>query len=197
MVHKLMDKSIGNFKVIIKVLISISLLTLAFVFGIFFNRYDVLLQQNRTNINFNKDLNAKIEAKLIETHSTQYIEKPVTEIKYVERIEKEHVNLRNFVNLEELINWLDAQKSSTTYDLSTPHTNLDCDDYADELQRKALDDGYIMSFQVIDAEKYNDLFEMFSISPDTLHAINLVLIDNSVYYIEPQTGEIQFAAHLD
>jgi len=38
---------------------------------------------------------------------------------------------------------------------------------------------------------------MFSISPDTLHAINLVLIDNSVYYIEPQTGEIQFAAHLD
>ncbi|HEY95005.1 MAG TPA: hypothetical protein G4O15_08720 [Dehalococcoidia bacterium] len=192
-----MDKSIGNFKVIIKVLISISLLTLAFVFGIFFNRYDVLLQQNRTNINFNKDLNAKIEAKLIETHSTQYIEKPVTEIKYVERIEKEHVNLRNFVNLEELINWLDAQKSSTTYDLSTPHTNLDCDDYADELQRKALDDGYIMSFQVIDAEKYNDLFEMFSISPDTLHAINLVLIDNSVYYIEPQTGEIQFAAHLD
>jgi len=65
------------------------------------------------------------------------------------------------------------------------------------LQRKALADGYVMSFQIIEPDKYNSIFESSKLPPNSLHAINLVLIGNSAYYIEPQTGEIVFAANLD
>lgn len=54
-----------------------------------------------------------------------------------------------------------------------------------------------MSFQIIEPDKYNSLFESSQLPPDTLHAINLVLIGNTAYYIEPQTGETVLAAYLD
>ena len=182
---------------IIKILSAISLLVLGFVFGTIFNQFDMVVPQNTTNANLNTALNTKIEVRQIETQRAQYIEKPVTEVKYVERIKTEPVNVHHFSSLEELTNWLDSQNNITTFYLCNDDIILDCDDYANELQRRALEDGYIMSFQVIDAEKYNDLFEMNSIPLNTLHAINLVLIDNGAYYIEPQTGEIRFASYLD
>jgi len=60
----------------------------------------------------------------------------------------------------------------------------DCDDYALELQKRALKDGYLMSTTIIEKE-------------NQLHMINLVTIGNEVYYIEPQTDEIWFYAYRD
>ncbi|MDO8568238.1 MAG: hypothetical protein Q7R57_05930 [Dehalococcoidales bacterium] len=54
-----------------------------------------------------------------------------------------------------------------------------------------------MSFQIIEPDKYNSLFEGAKIPLNTLHAINLAVIGNNVYYIEPQTGEVVLAAQLD
>jgi hypothetical protein len=181
-----MDKSIFSLQTVNKGVIFCSLLTLAFFLGSNFNQNETLLQKDIPNTDLNRDLNAKIEVKLVETHTTQYVEKPL-----------EQMNLRNFFNLDELRKWLDTQQCLMSYYLYTTHTDQDCDDYANELQRKALEDGYLMSFQIIDAEKYNGLFDVHPIPVNTLHAINLVLIDNNAYYIEPQTGEIRLAAYLD
>lgn len=181
-----MDKSIGSLQTVIKVVILCSLLTIAFFLGSSFSQSETLLQKDMPDTDSNRDLNAKIEVELVETRSIPYIEKP-----------EEQINLRNFSNLDELREWLDVQQGLVSYYLYTTHIDQDCDDYANELQRRALEDGYLMSFQIIEAEKYNDLFDTHPIPVNTLHAINLVLIDNNAYYIEPQTGEIQLAAYLD
>ena len=65
------------------------------------------------------------------------------------------------------------------------------------MQHKALADGYIMSFEVIERTEYNKLFENELSPGQSLHAINLTIIDNNVYYIEPQTNEVVFVAQLD
>ena len=151
-----------------------------------------------TNTNLNTGFNPTVEARLVETHTVQYIEKPVTEVKYVERVTRVPVELRNFRDLEELKQWLaDVNTNTTTIYFQRPDVTIDCDDFALSLQQKALADGYVMSFQIIEPGQYNSLFKMGKLPPNTLHAINLAVIDNSAYYVEPQTGEIVFAAQLD
>ena len=65
------------------------------------------------------------------------------------------------------------------------------------MQHKALTDGYIMSFEVIGRSEYNALFKNKLSRSQSLHAINLVIIGNDAYYIEPQTDEVVFVANLD
>jgi len=150
-----------------------------------------------TNTQLNVGFQPAIECRLVETHTVQYVEKPVTEVKYVERVESVPVELRNFSNLEELEQWLENNKNVTTVRFQSPDTIVDCDDYALELQYKALADGFIMSFEIIGESEYNALFNTSLPTSQSLHAINLAIIDNSVYYIEPQTDEVAFVAHLD
>lgn len=154
--------------------------------------------QSPTNTNTDTKLNTgfspTVEARLIETRITQYVEKPVTQVKYVERVKMMPVELRDFDDPEGLRKWL---TTTTTIYFKRPELAIDCDDYAVTLQRKALADGYIMSLQVIEPNRYNLLFERGKIPTNTLHAINLVIIGNEAYYIEPQTGEIVLAAQLD
>jgi hypothetical protein len=138
-----------------------------------------------------------VESKLVARHTTEYIEKPVTTIKYIERVSSEPVELRNFYDLDELKHWLTNAESETTVHLQSPDSTIDCDDYALAFQQKALEDGYIMSFEIIAEDEYNALFRNPLPSGQSLHAINLVIIGNSAYYVEPQTGEIVLAAHLD
>jgi len=76
-------------------------------------------------------------------------------------------------------------------------SKLDCDDYARSLQDKALQDGYIISFEVILSAEYNSLFKEKRIPAGAIHAINSAIIGNEVYYIEPQTKEIVFVANID
>ena len=150
-----------------------------------------------TNTQLNVGFQPAVECRLVETHTVQYVEKPVTQVKYVERVRNVPVELRNFSDLEELKQWLEGRKNVTTVRFQSADTLVDCDDYAYELQQKALADGYVMSFQIIEPDKYNGFFESGKLPPNTLHAINLVLIGNTAHYIEPQTGEVVFAAYLD
>lgn len=76
-------------------------------------------------------------------------------------------------------------------------TKFDCDDYARSLQDKALQDGYIISFEVIRSAEYNSLFREKKIPIGAIHGINSAIIGNEVYYIEPQTKEIVFVANID
>lgn len=147
--------------------------------------------------NTNPDYSLGVKCQVVETHTVQYIERPVTEVKYIERIKNVPVELRNFSDLNELKQWLADKSNVTTFHFQSPGTTVDCDDYALELQYEALAEGYIMSFQVIGESEYNAIFKTPLPPSQSLHAVNLAIIDNSVYYIEPQTNEIGFAAYLD
>ena len=175
------------------------LLVLAFATGarfvqpVYESRADV-----DTGVKINTGLSPTVEGRVIATHTVEYVEKPATEARYIDRVQLVHVELRNFTDLNELEQWLEGGEDVTTVRFQSEGILApDCDDYALELQRKALADGYVMSFQIIAPEQYNNLFQNGKLPPDVLHAINLVIIGNSAYYIEPQTGEIVFAAHLD
>jgi len=151
-----------------------------------------------SNTNLDVSLQPSVQCRVVETHTIQYVEKPVVEVKYIERVEKVPVALHNFSDLEELKQWLvNVKTTTTTIYFQSPGVAVDCDDFASTLQRKALSDGYIMSFQIIETGKYNSLFQNSKMPANTLHAINMAVIGNNAYYIEPQTGEIVFAAHLD
>jgi hypothetical protein len=178
--------------------IVIGLLVLAFCIGARFAKTTYEPQTTiNTNANIDTGFGPTVESRVIATHTVEYIEKPVTEVKYMETVQRIPVEIRNFANLENLRQWMESRKDVTTIHFQSSDTIIDCDDYALELQQEALADGYVMSFQIIESDKYNSLFESSKLRPNTLHAINLVLIDNSAHYIEPQTGEIVLAAYLD
>ncbi len=101
------------------------------------------------------------------------------------------IKQREFASLEELKKWL-AEKSVTksifffvTPDGTQASSNkYDCDDYALDLQKRALEDGYLMSASIIEKQGQQ-------------HMINLATIGNDVYYIEPQTDEVWFYCNRD
>jgi len=111
--------------------------------------------------------------------------------------------LRYFHDFDELEEWLKNIPALDTAPDADGKKNdkrvkpFDCDDYAMKLQEKALNDGYIMSFEVIHPVEYNAIFKQKRIPTDAIHAINLVIIGNEIYYVEPQTREIVFVAYLD
>ena len=183
---------------VVKTLIIIGLLVLAFNSGASFAQSTYEPQTIvDTNASINAGFGPTIESRVIATHTVEYVEKPVIEVKYVDRVTSVPVELRNFTDLEELKHWMESRKNVTTVRFQSADTIVDCDDYALELQQNALSDGYVMSFQIIEPDKYNSLFENSQMPQNTLHAINLILIGNGAYYIEPQTDEIVFVANLD
>ncbi len=101
------------------------------------------------------------------------------------------IKQREFASKEELEKWL-AEKAagkSIFFFVGPDGTNVssdkyDCDDYALDLQKRALNDGYLMSATVIE-------------KGDKLHMIDLVTIGNDVYYVEPQTNEVWFYCNRD
>ncbi len=182
----------------IKTLVAVVILAILFSTGVVFSQaYSAPQITINTNTDINTSISPTIESRVIETHTVEYVDRPVTVVEYIERVKSVPVELGNFNNLEELKQWLEDTRNVTTVRFQSTDTLVDCDDYALELQQKALADGYVMSFQIIEPDRYNSLFEGGKLPPDTLHAINLVLIGNTAYYIEPQTGEVVFAAQLD
>ncbi len=180
-----------------KTLIGIVALSLVFCIGAHFGQTTSAPQTTtNTNTNLNTSFKPTVETQPVETLTVQHADRPVTEVKYVERTKRAPAELRNFNNLEELKQWLENNKNVTTVRFQSPNGTVDCDDYALEMQQKALADGYIMSFEIIGESEYNVLFKT-PLPPNTLHAINLVIIGNDAYYIEPQTDEVVFAAQLD
>lgn len=183
---------------VVMTLIASGVLFLVFCIGTYFGQSSSRLQTTReASPNINTSTGSVVQARVIETNTVEYVEKPVTVVEYIELVRRVPVELDNFNNLEELKRWMEGRKNVTTVRFQSADTPVDCDDYALELQQQALADGYVMSFQIIEPDKYNTLFEHSKLPINTLHAINLVLIGNTAHYIEPQTGEIVFAAHLD
>lgn len=151
-----------------------------------------------TKANINTNITPSVECRVVETNTVQYVEKPVTVVEYIERVKRVPVELRSFSNLEELKQWLvEVGMKTTMVYFQSPNGTVDCDDYAIALQQLALADGYLISLEVIQTSEYNGLFKNSELPPHSLHAINLAIIGNDAYYIEPQTGEVVFAVHLD
>lgn len=139
-----------------------------------------------------------IECQLVSTQTIKYVEKPVPVVKYVDRVIKVPVNLQNFHDVDQLKQWLSRESGSiNTVYFQSPDDCIDCDDYASTLQQMALSDGFLLSFEIIGAEEYNRLFQELVLPPDSLHAINLAIIGNRAYYIEPQTNEVALATLID
>jgi len=105
--------------------------------------------------------------------------------------------VRTLVEYVDLTQWLNDAMKVTTVRFQSPDDEIDCDDYALAMQNRALSDGYIVSFEVTGRSEYNMLFNTQLPQSQSLHAINSVIIGNNVYFIEPQTGEVTFAVHLD
>ncbi|MFC1934749.1 PleD family two-component system response regulator [Chloroflexota bacterium] len=96
-----------------------------------------------------------------------------------------------FSSKEDLEKWLAEDDAETTLfrfvvddGTEVSSDEYDCDDYALALQRRANKDGYQMSVTII--RKHGQL-----------HMINLAVIGNDVYYIEPQNDEVSFYCNLD
>ena len=192
------NKRTNKTVMVIKALVAVVILAILFSTGVVIGQA-TSAPQTTTNTNTNLDTSFKptVETQLVETHTVQYVDRPVTVVEYIERIKKVPVELRDFNDLEELKQWLENNKNVTAVRFQSPNVTLDCDDYALEMQQEALADGYIMSFEIIGESEYNVLFKTPLPPSQSLHAINLVIIGNDAYYIEPQTDEVVFVAQLD
>jgi len=139
-----------------------------------------------------------VRCQLVERCTVQYVDRPVAVAESIERVQGIPAELRDFSDLEELRQWLIAVDANiTTVYFQLPDAIVDCDDYALGLQRKAFADGYIVSFEIIGRGEYATLFKSDLPPGQSLHAINLAIIGNNAYYIEPQTNEVVLAAYLD
>ena len=133
------------------------------------------------------------EPQVMVDHQTvsRVVERVVYEPVEVEKVIVEQVEvskeLHCFESLDELEQWLSGVSIFAS----------DCDDFAIELQSQALKNGYILSFEIIYPSEYNSLFKQKRLPSSIVHAINLAVIGNEVYYIEPQTHEVVFAVYLD
>lgn len=169
----------------------------AYCIGSGFISFSHRLPQGENAVQPSQVLKPTIEARLIGTHTVEYVEETVIKTEYVDVIRHVPVELRNFSTLEELKQWLNEKNQPASIRFQQNNTLSDCDDFAVELQQKALADGFIISFEIIKGIEYNELFITRLPTEQSLHAINLSIIDNDVYYIEPQTGEVVHAAYLD
>jgi hypothetical protein len=106
-----------------------------------------------------------------------YIEKPV-EVEVVKEIPRQ---LNYFISLEELKDWLKKDKTNT---LVASYPNFDCDDYAYELQQRAIKDGYIISTE-LDWKEHE------------YHMLNSVRIGKDIYFVEPQDDTVSFHVSRD
>ena len=109
-------------------------------------------------------------------------------------LEEIAANYSYFDTVEELRLWLaeDDTNEWIFIDLSANQSIgaatgidvYDCDDYALQLQRRALASGYVMSAVIVERNGSD-------------HMINSCIIDRKIYYIEPQTDEIWLYSSLD
>lgn len=120
---------------------------------------------------------------------TVYVDRPVEKIveKVVEKevqvevIKWENIYARQWESLDQFKQWYEDLDFRLL--LPSPYYVMDCDDYANRLQRLALQQGYSVS-QAITRDKHYAGIKVTEFTG--LHAGNLVLIDNAYYWVEPQ-----------
>jgi len=101
------------------------------------------------------------------------------------------IEQREFSSKEELEKWLAEDDTNEHVYLFMDDEGIarrsdkyDCDDYALQLQRRAAESGFLTSVTL-------------TRKGGRPHMINLVTVDNDVYYVEPQDDEVSFYCHLD
>ncbi|MEE8419038.1 MAG: hypothetical protein V3S02_02890 [Dehalococcoidales bacterium] len=116
----------------------------------------------------------------------------IKEVTVIVEVEKKLAyEFREFEDLAELTDWLEKNRlptvivadSSGSANLLNPESSgsYDCDDYAEDLQRKALKQGLLMSQQlVLNGRVYG--VRVSSITEP--HMGNLAIAGNDIYYIE-------------
>jgi len=184
----------------------LAMLTLVFCAGGYLNQVNSKAQAVTEHevqtkiIEIEKEVYIPVE-KIVEKEVYIPVEKVIEKEVYVEKVIVKSVEipqpLRHFQDLDELERWLGNEVFKIQFNVANNETEKDCDDYAIELQERALRDGYLVSFEVIHPAEYNTLFKRNRLPNGTIHAINSVIIENEVHYIEPQNHEIAFAAYLD
>lgn len=134
-----------------------------------------------------------VEPRVVYSERPFYIPYPYP----VERVVKETVTvevertIREFASLEELTTWLSENSLLDEWEPSWT-----CIDFARTLQDKAIEDGFIMSFDIIYTGEYNLRFHEKTLEPGVCHAINSAIIGDKLYYIDKGTGEVAVGARL-
>ncbi len=122
---------------------------------------------------------------------TEYVYEEV--IKEVEVIREIPIGLRQFESEAELVGWLEKDRvDSTFFFIGSTEFLGDCDDYALALISHARKDGYDIHLQFEKSYRCLDTGRIFK-----NHVLNLTIIDNGIYLIEPQTDEFWLVAYLD
>ena len=177
-----------------KLLISISLVLIAliilasgFYFGVDWAKDNIVTEQ------VEKETVITVPT-YIEKPQYEIVEKPVyivrpvyeiVEIPVVEEITKwRNIYPRQFESVEDFVEWYETQEFTLLYP-SGDYT-VDCDDYAEMVQRKALEQGYAISQALTWNGQYYDMKVNNIFSG---HVGNIVLIDNAYYYFEPNPEE--------
>lgn len=116
-------------------------------------------------------------------------------------VSKSEIELRDFESIEELETWLEDDDTDSHIILIADEEGYVsfegvCEDYAIQLMDRAIADGFKMSFYVMDRQEYYQHFKKWT-PKGRLHAVNLVIIGNEIYLIEPQSDEYWLKAYLD
>ena len=110
------------------------------------------------------------------------------------------VHLQPFQSLQDLKNWLGISHVDHAVMLKETGGKLqpyDCDDYALRLARDARRDKYELWVQIIIGEyKHPDTGKVL-VKRGKAHALNMAVIGNECYFIEPQTDEVWRVAKVD
>lgn len=109
---------------------------------------------------------------------------------------------RFFISLEELKSWLAKDDTDSHIfirgdEQGIVRFNDCCEDFAMQLQERALSDGFLISTELEFGDKIP--FTSLIFKPNDLHMFNTAIIpfENSVYWIEPSTDEVVFYCNLD
>lgn len=122
-----------------------------------------------------------VETIYVDKPVDRIVEKVIIEEKEIEVITYRNIYAREWESVEQFEQWYEDQHFTRL--MSTPIYTVDCDDYSEWVQRKALEQGYSVS----EALAKNRLYCGVKVTKaGGIHAGNLVLIDNTYYWVEPQ-----------
>lgn len=122
-----------------------------------------------------------VETIYIDKLVDRIVEKVIVEEKEVEVITYQNIYARNWESVEQFEQWYEDQHFTLL--MTTPIYTVDCDDYSEWVQRRALQQGYPVSEAIAKNRLYAGVWVT---KINGLHAGNLVLIGNDYYWVEPQ-----------
>jgi hypothetical protein len=110
----------------------------------------------------------------------------------VEVIKWRNIYHREFQSVEQFTEWYRSQGFTVLFPSGS--YNVDCDDYAELVQIKALEQGYTISQALILNGNYYGTRVNDTVGG---HAGNIVLIDNACYYFEPNPEKFNIKKIID